>query len=234
MTLLQQIPLRFTFNAEYGFEQFHPGSNSEVLTHLRSCAQGGGETLIYLWGETGEGKTHLLHACCQTGHGLGQTVSYIPMHELKEFGTDILEDLENQNLVCLDDLEAIAGRDEWEHALFRLFNRLRERNHCFIVSARVPPTEIPLRLPDLKTRLSWGLTLMLRPLNDEDKLAALSLHARTLGLQLSPQVGRFLMSRYQRDLPSLCQLLDRLDQATLVAKRKLTVPFLKVYLEGMP
>lgn len=230
--MLQQLPLRFTFNAEFGFDQFHAGSNSEVLAHLRRCAQGHGDPLIFLWGETGEGKTHLLHACCREGHKLGQAVSYLPMQELRDFGSEILEGLENQNLVCLDDLETIAGLEEWEHALFGLFNRLRERDHRLVVSARMPPAEMPLHLPDLKTRLSWGLTLMLRPLSDEDKLAALSLQARMMGLELSPQVGRFLMSRYQRDLPSLCRLLERLDHATLAAKRRLTIPFLKAYLEG--
>ena len=228
----QQLPLRFAFNAEHGFGEFHPGCNAETVCHLRRCAQGVGEALIFLWGEEGLGKTHLLHACCREAHQGGQTVSYLPLGTLRDYGGAVLDDLDQQQLVCLDDLDCLAGNEDWEHTLFRLFNRLRELNHRLIVSARVPPAELPLHLPDLKTRLGWGLTLMLRPLSDEDKLAALHLHARTLGLELPPQVGRFLLSHYRRDLPSLCRLLEQLDHATLAAKRRLTIPFLKTYLEG--
>ena len=228
----QQLPLPFAFNTVDGFEQFHPGSNAEAVTHLRRCAEGLGEPLIFLWGGPGQGKTHLLHACCREAHEHGQTVSYLPLLALKDFGGGALEGLEIQQLVCLDDLESIAGNDGWEHALFALFNRLRDADHRLVVAAKVPPAELPIMLPDLKTRLGWGLTLALRPLSDEDTLAALSLHAGTLGLELPSRVGRFLLRRHHRDLPGLCRLLEQLDQATLAAKRKLTVPFVKNYLEG--
>lgn len=228
--MLQQLPLPLAFNPEHGFEEFHPGGNVEVVEHLRHCALGLGETLIFLWGEAGLGKTHLLHACCREAHRNGQTVSYLPLQTLREHGAETLEGLEYQQLVCLDDVEAIVADAEWEHGLFRLFNRLRDNGHRLIVAARTPPAELAIELADLKTRLCWGLTLLLRPLSDDDKLAALSLRARTLGLELSPQVGRFLLSNRQRDLPGLMQLLDQLDHATLAAKRKLTIPFLKTFL----
>jgi DnaA family protein len=228
----RQLPLPFAFNAVDGFEEFHAGGNAETVTHLRRCAEGLGESLIFLWGGQGQGKTHLLHACCREAHERGQTVSYLPLLALKDFGGSALEGLELQQLVCLDDLESVAGMDKWEHALFELFNRLRDADHRLVVAAKVPPADLPIMLPDLKTRLGWGLTLALRPLSDEDTLLALSLHAGTLGLELPPPVGRFLLRRYHRDLPGLCCLLEQLDQATLAAKRKLTVPFVKTYMEG--
>jgi DnaA family protein len=107
---------------------------------------------------------------------------------------------------------------------------LRELGNRLIVTAPVPPAELSIRLPDLKTRLGWGLTLRLQALNDDDKLIALGSYARSLGLDLPPQVGRFLLSHYRRDLSSLRRLLDDLDHATLAAKRKLTIPFLKNFL----
>jgi DnaA family protein len=228
--LPQQLPLRFAFIAEHDFEEFHPGGNAETVSHLRRCAEGAGEALIFLWGAEGQGKTHLLHACCRKAHQSGQAVSYVPLQALRDYGESVLDDLEHQHLICLDDLHCLAGVEAWEHAIFRLFNRVREMNHRLIISARIPPAELPIRLPDLKTRLGWGLTLMLRPLSDEDKLAALSLHAQTLGWELPLQVGRFLLSHHRRDLAGLCCLLEELDHATLAAKRKLTIPFLKTYL----
>lgn len=227
----RQIPLPFAFRAELGFEQFHAGGNEETVAHLRRLASSPDEPLIYLWGGESQGKSHLLQACCREAHAKGQTVSFLPLTLLMNYGSEVLDGLEQQDLVCLDDIDGLAGKPEWEQALFHLFNQLRDGRRRLMVSAQVPPAELPVALPDLKTRLGWGLTLMLRPLDDEDRLAALSLQARSLGLDLPPSVGRFLLAHYRRDLASLRQLLEQLDQASLAAKRKLTIPFLKTYLE---
>jgi DnaA family protein len=230
-----QLPLPLGFNPEHGFEEYHPGgANAETVAHLRRAALDAREPLVYLWGDRGLGKTHLLHACCREAHRAGLSVSYLPLGLLRDYGVDALDGLEDQDLVCLDDVDAIACDDEWERALFRLFNRLRDLGRKLMVGAGAPPADSPLRLPDLKTRLAWGLTLMLRPLDDDEKLAALSLRARVLGLDLPPQVGRFLLASRTRDLPGLILLLERLDRASLAAKRKLTIPFLKTYLEENP
>jgi DnaA family protein len=228
--MAEQLPLRFGFNPELGFQQYHSGANSEIVAHLRHAASGHGDTLIFLWGETGTGKSHLLNACCQEACQGDLSVSYLPLANLRQYGPSVLDGLEHLGLVCLDDVHAIAGDDSWELALFNLFNCLRELGNRLIVTAPVPPAELSIRLPDLKTRLGWGLTLRLQALNDDDKLIALGSYARSLGLDLPPQVGRFLLSHYRRDLSSLRRLLDDLDHATLAAKRKLTIPFLKNFL----
>jgi DnaA family protein len=232
--VIRQLPLPLAFNPEHDFEEYYPGGNAEAVGHLRNAARGQGEPFIYLWGEAGLGKTHLLHACCREAHRFGLAVSYIPLRALWGYGGEVLDELQEQDLVCLDDLESVAGDEKWEQALFDLFNRLRDAGHGFIISARTLPGGLPLALPDLKTRLSWGLTLLLRDISDADKIAALSLRAKLLGLELPPSVGRFLLSNCRRDLPGLMELLGQLDQATLAAKRKLTIPFLKAFLAGNP
>ncbi len=232
--MIRQLPLPLAFNPEHGFGEYFPGGNAEAVAHLRLAAQGQGEPLIYLWGEAGIGKSHLLQACCLDAHRAGFSVSYLPLRNLLEYGCEVLNGLASQRLICMDDLDSVAGDETWERSLFGLFNRLRDQGHGLIVSARTPPAAIPVILPDLKTRLSWGLTLMLRPLLDEDKLSALTLRAKTLGLDMPPQVGRFLLSTHRRDLNSLMDLLGQLERATLAAKRKLTIPFLKTYLEENP
>jgi DnaA family protein len=230
----RQLPLPFFFTPEHGFDEYFAGGNAEAVEHLRRAAQGKAEPLIFLWGDAGLGKTHLLHAGCREAHRAGLSVSYLPLGLVHEFGGGILDGLEDQDLVCLDDVDAVAGDADWEQALFDLFNRLRDAGHGLIVTAQCPPDNLTVRLPDLKTRLSWGLTLMLRPLADTDKLAALSLRAKQLGLDVPPAVGRFLLSQYRRDLPGLLELVGQLDSATLAAKRKLTIPFLKTFLEETP
>lgn len=231
----RQIPLPFAFPTEHRFEEFYPGGNAEAVQHLQLAAGGERvEPLIVLWGETGLGKTHLLHAYCRAAHRAERAVSYLPLAFMQAYGGAVLEGLETQDAVCLDDLHAVIGDADWERALFDLFNRLRDSGTSLVVAAEVPPDALPTQLPDLRTRLSWGLTLRLRPLDDDGKLAALQLRAQQLGLLLSPAVGRFLMSNYRRDLPGLMELLDLLDRATLAAKRKLTIPFLKTFLEEIP
>lgn len=230
----RQLPLPFFFTPEHGFDEYYPGGNAEAVEHLRRAARGGDQPLIFLWGEPGLGKTHLLHACCREAHRAGLYVSYLPLELVRDFGGEILDGLEDQDLVCLDDLDSIVGDTAWEQALFGLFNRLRDAGRSLIVTAQTAPDGMTVGLPDLKTRLSWGLTLMLRPLADADKLAALSLRAKQLGLDVPPSVGRFLLGNYHRDLPSLLELIEQLDSATLAAKRKLTIPFLKSFLEEKP
>lgn len=227
-----QLPLQLSLHPQHSFAHYHGGANAEVVDTLKRCARGQGESHLYLWGEAGSGKTHLLQACCGEAHRHHRLVAYLPLRELHHrFSPALLEGLEQVDLLCVDDIDTIGGNPDWETAFFHCFNRLREAGCQLIVSADRPPARLPVRLPDLRTRLAWGLTLQLKPLSDQDKLAALCLRARRLGLDLTPQVGRFLLSRYPRDLPSLWRLLDQLDRATLAAKRRLTIPFLKQYME---
>ncbi|MGR8952855.1 MAG: DnaA regulatory inactivator Hda [Gammaproteobacteria bacterium] len=229
--MAKQLPLQFVFRANQTFEDFFPGANLGVVTHLRHCLAGIGEPFIYLWGQTGLGKSHLLHAACHAAQQAGQTTFYFDLNLASQSPPELLLGIEETELVCLDNIEAIAGAAAWELALFNFFNRHRDQGHKLIVSAALSPKELPMQLPDLKTRLNWGLSLKIQTPDDEGRLAALMYKARRMGLNLSPQAGRFLLTHADRDMASLWQLLDRLDHASLSAQRKLTVPFLKQILE---
>lgn len=229
--MAQQIPLHFAVDPLQTFEAYCVGPNAEAADAARRCARGEGDALLYLWGETGLGKTHLVNAACREAFHSGRSAACLPLALVGEYGPAVLDGMENQNLVCLDDIERIAGRDDWERQLFGLFNASRDAGNTLLVTAASPPADLPVALPDLKTRLAWGLVLRLHPLADEHKLAALEQRAGMLGLELSPQVGRFLLSHCRRDMASLQALLEELDHATLAAKRRLTIPFIKSYLE---
>lgn len=229
--MAQQIPLHFAVDPLQTFEAYCAGINREVVESVRRAARADGEPLLYLWGESGLGKTHLLHAACREAFRQGRSAACLPLTVVGAYSPGILDGMEFQDLVCLDDVDRIAGNTAWERRVFSLFNAAREAGHTLIITAPIPPAQLPIHLPDLKTRLSWGLTLRLHPLADEHKLAALARYAAELGLELSPQVGRFLLSHYRRDFPSLKALIEELDRATLAAKRRLTVPFIKDYLE---
>lgn len=229
-----QIPLQLWINPEQSFASYVAGPNSTLLAAIQACAEGHGESLVYLWGEAGLGKSHLLNACCQAAQSARCRSAYVPLAELRRYGPDVLEGLEVLDLLCLDDIQAIAGDAVWETALFHAFNRLRDAGKHLIVAADTAPAQLPVALPDLRSRLAWGLTLRLQALAEEDTLAALTRRARLLGMTVTPAVGRYLLAHCSRDLPSLWRLLDGLDHATLAAQRKLTIPFLKTYLQQNP
>ena len=96
-----------------------------------------------------------------------------------------------------------------------------------IVSGNASPSEVGFSLPDLVSRMQWGLIYQLQPMADDEKLAALQRRAAMRGLQLSDEVGRFLLTRMARDLRTLFDVLDKLDKASMVHQRKLTIPFIK-------
>ena len=227
-----QIPLQFEFTSDQTFNDYYPGENREIVDHLQGFITEPENGLIYLWGDQGLGKTHLLQACGQRAQRskIRSFFLSLSLHGVPD--PAILEGLEEIEMVCIDDLDRIAGNESWEHAFFSFFNRLRDREHRLLVSAPAPPNELPIRLPDLKTRLNWGLTLKLKSLSEQERVSALSYKARKTGLEIPPQVGRFLLTHYSRDLPSLWALLEKIDHETLAAKRKLTIPFLKQILKS--
>ncbi len=228
--MAEQLPIQFEYKIQQTFDNFFPGANQEVVTHLQNAIEQHQEQFIFLWGSNGVGKTHLLNACCQLAHeSLLTTFSYsFTDHQLPT--VRLLDGLESIDLVCFDNIDTLAGNAEWELALFNFFNRHRDQDRQLIVTSSTPPNYLTIELSDLKTRLNWGLTLKLEALTDHDSLAALNFRANLLGFRLSKEVGQYLITRYARDLPSLWALLDSLDQASLAAKRKLTIPFLRQFL----
>ncbi|WP_372868413.1 DnaA regulatory inactivator Hda [Pseudomonas sp.] len=225
-----QLPLGVRLRDDATFANYYPGANAAALGYVERLCEaeaGWAESLIYLWGGAGVGRTHLLQAACLRFEQLGEPAVYLPLAELVEHGPNMLDNLEQFELVCLDDLDAVAGRSDWEEALFHLFNRLRDSGRRLLLSASSSPRELSVKLADLQSRLTLALVFQLQSLSDEDKLRALQLRASRRGLHLSDEVGRFILTRGERSMSALFELLERLDQASLQAQRRLTIPFLK-------
>lgn len=222
-----QLPVDFEFRANQTFDDFYPGNNQEIITQLMHSARRSGETFIFLWGEHGWGKSHLLHACCHEAFQQSISAFYLDLSAHVGNSPELLMGLENIDLVCLDNIDAVAGHDAWELACFHLFNRLHAENHRLMISASCAVNSLKIMLPDLLTRLSWGLSLKIQPLDDDDKIAAITFKANRMGFAFAPHAAQYLLTRYDRDLAALWAMLEKLDKASLAAQRKLTVPFLK-------
>lgn len=227
----EQLALDLELREDTTFNNFYPGSNQELLVTLQEIARGRGEPFVYLWGQPGVGRTHLLQACCHVADKLKLSPIYIPLKHIEQLTPEIFENLENLHLICIDDVDQIAGRPTWEEAFFHFYNHLREAGKRLVVTGRVPPNELGMALKDLVSRLSWGLTYPIHPLNDAEKLHALLLKAHARGLELPEKVAEFLIKRWPRDIGSLFFALEKLDHASLQAKKKLSVPFAKSVLE---
>lgn len=227
-----QVPVQFEFQSNQTFASFFSGNNVEIVAQLQDLAGEGQEQQVFIWGETGSGKTHLLQACCQQAKVLGKDPFYLAFAQHKLPPVGMLEGLESMELVCLDDVQYVAGNREWQEALFNFYNLHRQNNNKLLLAADCPPKYLPFELLDLKTRMGWGLTLKIQSLRDDQLIEALNHKAHFLGFDIPAAVGRFLLNHYVHDLPALWQLLDKIDRATLAAKRKLTIPFLKQILAG--
>jgi DnaA family protein len=226
-----QLPLGLALRESARFDSYYPGNNHEAVQAARGCATGDGEQLVYLAAPAGCGKTHLLQAACVTAAAAGRSVVYLPLASAGQLSPLMLDGLEQQDLVCLDDVDMIAGHPEWEQALFGLFNRLREAGRTLLVAASKRADRCGFGLPDLVSRLGWGVTYVLAPLLDAQVVDALALRARGRGLELPDDTAQYLVRRLPRDLPTVFALLDRLDQVSMIEQRRLTIPFVKSVLD---
>lgn len=229
--MINQLTLGVGLKDEATFANFYIGKNQQVITELKKSASGQGERFIYFWGAGGEGCTHLLQACCHEANQNNLRSVYLPLNNLSDISPAILEDLESMDLICIDDIHKIAGRRDWEESFFHVYNRIRDAGKTLIVTANVTPNALGLMLPDVVSRLSWGMVFQLQPLTDEEKLQVLIMRSDRRGMTLSEEVGKFILNHCPRHMSTLFAALDVLDKISLAAQRKLTIPFVKAVLK---
>jgi DnaA family protein len=226
-----QFPLEFEFQTK-DFDSFYPATNSEVIPQLRKFIESDKSGQVFLCGDHGYGKSHLLQASCQYAHKIGISAFYYPFNRRKLPSLELFDGLEHIELVCFDDIDQTVGLLNWEQGLINFFTQQARYHSRLILSAQVPPQQLTIQLPQLKQILNNNLILTLKVLSNDESVSALIYKAHYMGLTITPKVGHFLFNHYAHDLPSLWILLDQLDKATLAAQRKLTIPFLKQILEN--
>ncbi|MFC3651986.1 DnaA regulatory inactivator Hda [Dyella humi] len=224
-----QLPLDLRWPRRQRFEHFHAGANAAALAAVQALATQPDAPWVYLSGVAGSGKSHLLMAACHAAHEAGRTVQYLPLRKLHEHFM-ALRGVAGSQFIALDDIDALAGEREAEHALFDLYNRARAEGTALIFAAETVPAQLALTLPDLRSRLGACTQFTLKALDDGERREVLKRQAALRGIELDDTVLDWLFARYARDLGALLDLLDRLDQASLAAQRRITVPFLRTFL----
>ena len=222
------LPLRLDDHAV--FETFLAVGNEDLVEHLESLAKTDSGHGAWIWGAPATGKSHLLQATCER---FDDRAVYVPLSELLGAGPGILEGLASRDLVCIDDIESVAGGSDWERGLFNLYNELQEYGRQLVVTASAAPRESGIALADLKSRLQRLPTFHIAPLDDGQRVAALQLRARHRGVVLPDDTARYLVTRSKRDMRSLHGILDKLDLEALRAQRKLTIPFVRRVLDDL-
>ncbi len=223
---MKQLTLGMRLRTDAVFESFAPGLNVEVVSALRSP----GTAPLWLWGSQGSGKTHLLQAVCAAA---GDAAAYFPLTRSAGLPPEALAGFEQCRVLCIDDVDAAAGDLGWERALFRLFNDAAELRTRLIFAAGAAPRRIDWTLEDWRSRAAACLVYQLRELDDAGRIEALRLRAAQRGLQLPDETAEYLLRRVPRDLRSLFDILDELDEASLAAQRRLTLPFIRDALEKL-
>ncbi len=211
--VMKQLLLDIQPPATPTFENFVIGRNAEAIhsLNLANSTQNGDTAIrfIYIWGESGSGKTHLMAAC----------------------------QAENAQAICVDDVQLLDNAAQID--LFNTYNQIRENNahlnsdnlpRALIVAGNAAPTQMGLR-DDLATRLAWGLTYQLQPLTDEEKALALLSHAHARGMRLPVEVIDYCLKYLRRDLPTLISTINALDEWSLTTKKPVTVPMLRQLLQ---
>jgi len=226
---VQQLPLGVRLSTAARFDGFVAGPNRELLETLTG---GSPPRVLWLWGRTGSGKTHLLQASCAAVGERGGSAAYLDLATVA--GPELLEGFETLDLVCLDALEHVAGDAAWNRAIFRLHTLMQDGPGRLYVTSTAPPASLRFGLPDLRSRLLAAPVHQLHELDEADRIEVLEQRARGRGLVLPRESATYLVHRMPRDLPTLCAVVDRLDEAALAAQRRLTVPFLRQVLEGQP
>ncbi|GAB2476051.1 MAG: DnaA regulatory inactivator Hda [Comamonas sp.] len=229
---MKQMALDLGLAPGPGLHRFFAGPNEAALRHLRLQIEGDGgvhrsPVPTYLWGETASGKTYLLRAVREALREQGGIVGWMDASTRFPVAFD-----ERWAAVILDEVDLYNPAQQ--AAAFNWFVNATSpatgAQRWVLAAGTVPPYDMKLR-EDLRSRVGWGEVYQLHVLDEEQRRSVLKREAQTRGLALPDDVMDFMLRRFSRDLGSLVQLLDHLDDFALRNKRAITIPLLKNMLE---
>jgi DnaA family protein len=227
-----QLSLEVKLDDQATFDNFYAprGTPQHLATFV---LQDDGQKYAYLVGAEGSGLSHLLQAACQKtalGHNAGAV--YMPLTEMQDYPPEqVLDNLESASLLCLDDLQSVVHKQQWQEPLFNLFNRCMDAGTKLVIAAHAMPDDLDLDLDDLLSRLKSGVLLQMLAYKDADQRRLLQHRANRRGLYLSDDVALFLLNRLPRNSHQLMDALEKLDAVSMQEQRRLTTPFVKSVLE---
>jgi len=224
---MAQLPLPLQFDSRFSLDNFIADPAPFIRHQLTALFDETGESLIGLWGGTDSGKTHLLNACALYARDADIRYHLFDAAQLIEASADGFSEFAAGSVLAVDNIDLLAGNRDWEAACYQVVNRVKNGELRFLFSLSRRPRDTGFRLPDLKSRLGWGLLVALPQPDDAAVERILRERARLLGLELGDEALHFLLSRYSRRLKDQMDALQQLDAAALSMQRRITVPLIR-------
>ena len=227
----QQLMLGVTLNAQQQLSNFSFSGAPALAQTLDQLMLNEQADSVYVFGAQGVGKSHVLQGCVLKAQEMGQEAVYISCSELMQIpahqANDYLVGLEHNVLVCVDDIDCLVANSHWAQAWFHLYNRLTQQGNHLVMSAKSNPRTINCSLNDLRSRLQLANVFQLNALDEVASRQLLKAKAKQKGLQLTDEQVAYIFSRSPRGLANLLAVLDLLDSASWLEKRRITIPFIK-------
>ena len=222
---MNQLGLPISLNSKMLLDNFI--GNSELLNYINSLSYNNEASEIYVYGEEGLGKTHLLQGAVISALNDGENAIYIDCNDL--FPEHILDSVDEFKLISIDNINFINNTNQ--DLFFDFYNRARQsKNITVVVSGNCLPSNLNI-MKDMKTRLSLAVVFKLDILDDDSTMVVLNNQMSERNLTIDSKVYKYLFKNYSRDLKVLLSVINDLDKLSLQSKQAISIPFVKKTLQ---
>ncbi|MFT5663286.1 MAG: DnaA family protein [Gammaproteobacteria bacterium] len=222
-----QIALPLSFDKQFSFENYYSEQGKFITKSLMSLINQDGESLIGVWGGADSGKSHLINACAYYARLQSKRFQLYDGHHLIGCDPEQFNDFSNSEALLIDNLDAVCGHRQWEQKFYQIINACKRGEMTLLFTLSVNPQFLDCALLDFQSRLAWGLLLQLPSLTDAAIGKVLKYRAGLLGIELSKEVITYLLTHYSRSLSEQMEILQKLDEGSLAAQKRVTIPFIK-------
>ncbi len=227
MSKIEQLTFPWSKPNNSSFDDFYfEKNNLSILENLKS----GDDLLIY--GLSKVGKSFLLQSLCNYFSKSNKSSLYLPLKELNNYKTGLLDDLEKLDLVCIDDLQLIAGDNNWETAIFNLINNCLISNCRIVFCSNINPSLISFELDDLFSRIQKINRMEVHPVKSDNLIEAVRFFADLRSINIGDKEVTYLINHSKRNMGDLVTHINQLDKLSMQLKRKITIPLIKKVIEN--
>ena len=202
--------------------------NINLLNRVQDIVPDNNHCELLIDGISGSGKSFLMQSICNELSAVNKQLAFVPMSKVLNMGVEIMQNLASLDAVCIDDMQLILSKPEWEEAIFHLINECEGSNCTLIFSMYSNQSlESLVELPDLLSRLKRMEHMTLQPVDDANLHAGLLFVSQHLDINLEKAELEFLLQHHAREFSELVKKIILLDQRAGELKRKITIPLIK-------